>query len=415
MANVSAQAPIAKTVNFRYEGLDLSLKRVKGNVKAPNEMAAQNLLVGRGYSSLSLEPVPSFLSLKGMLPSLFKVKTAQVVSFSRHLATLLESGITLLPALQLLSQQRSSSAPFRRVLRFIASDLSTGNSLSQAVSRRGKVFNEMYRRTIEVGERSGRLEVVLKELADYIESQEAVGKKLRSAMTYPAILLIVGILVTIVLLVVVLPPLAEMFEQLNAEVPLPTRILLAASDFVVGYYLYLLGTLTVLAGLIAFYWKHPKGQRAKAWLMFNIPVIGTPVLMAELARMSRTMSLMLSAGLPLQEVMEVLPRTTSNILIREALSQMRERLFLGEGLAYPMAANPMFPPLMLQMVRVGEDSNSLPITMGVVADFYEAEAAERTQTMVALITPLSTIFLAGMVGFIALSVIMPMYNLTGAF
>ena len=126
-----------------------------------------------------------------------------------------------------------------------------------------------------------------------------------------------------------------------------------------------------------------------------MPVLGSPILLGELARMSRTMSLMLSAGVALQDTMEILPRNTSNSIIREAMLQMRERLFLGEGLAYPMAAIPLFPPLMLQMVRVGEDSNTLPITMGVVADFYETVAAERTQAMVSLITLLSTIFLAG--------------------
>ena len=415
MANITTPAPAAKSINFRYEALDLSLKSVKGTVKAPNEVVAQNLFVERGYSSLSLEPVPSPLSLEGMVPSLFKVKSDQVITFSRQLATLLESGVTLLPALQLLSQQKSNSPAFRRILAYITSDLSTGSSLSQAISRHAKVFNEIYRRTIEVGERTGNLEVVLRELADHIEKQAILGKKLKSAMTYPIILLTAGILVTIVLLVVVLPPLADMFTKLDADVPLPTKILMATSNFVISYYLYLLGALAVLAAGVSYYWKHPKGKRAKDWLALRMPLLGSPILMGELARMSRTMSLMLNAGVALQDTMEILPRTTSNSLIREALDQMRERLFLGEGLAYPMAAIPMFPPLMLQMVRVGEDSNSLPVTMGVVADFYETAAADRIQAVISLITPLSTVFLAGMVGFIALSVIMPMYNLTGAF
>ncbi len=151
------------------------------------------------------------------------------------------------------------------------------------------------------------------------------------------------------------------------------------------------------------------------WLKFNIPVLGTVVVMGELARMSRTMSLMLEAGLPLQDTMEIIPRTSSNILFRDRLERLRQQLFLGEGLAYPMSGMPVFPPLMLQMVRVGEDSNTLGVTMGVVADFYETAAADKTNAMVALLTPASTMLLASFVAFVALSVIMPMYNLTSAF
>ena len=257
MANVTAPAAPAKNISFRYEALDLTLNKVKGTVKAPNEVAAQNILVGRGYSSLALEPVPSPLSLEGMIPSLYKVKPAQVITFSRQLATLIESGVTLLPAIQLLSQQRSGSPVFRRVLSYIASDLSTGSSLSQSIARHSKVFNEIYRRTIEVGERTGHLETVLRELADHLEKQAVLGKKLKAAMTYPAILLTVGVLVTIVLLVVVLPPLADMFTQLNADVPLPTRVLMATSNFAVDNFIYLMGAMVVIAMAVAYSWKRP--------------------------------------------------------------------------------------------------------------------------------------------------------------
>ena len=257
MANVTAPAAPAKNISFRYEALDLTLNKVKGTVKAPNEVAAQNILVGRSYSSLALEPVPSPLSLEGMIPSLYKVKPAQVITFSRQLATLIESGVTLLPAIQLLSQQRSGSPVFRRVLSYIASDLSTGSSLSQSIARHSKVFNEIYRRTIEVGERTGHLETVLRELADHLEKQAVLGKKLKAAMTYPAILLTVGVLVTIVLLVVVLPPLADMFTQLNADVPLPTRVLMATSNFAVDNFIYLMGAMVVIAMAVAYSWKRP--------------------------------------------------------------------------------------------------------------------------------------------------------------
>lgn len=415
MANVATRPARQKLMTFRYEAMGDDMRGVKGTLRSGTELSARNVLIERGYTSIALEPIPSPLSLEGAIPSLFKVKPEQVINFSRHLATLLESGVSLLPALQLLSQQRSSSPPFRRILGHITNDLSTGMSLSQAVSRHRQVFPEIYRRTIEIGEQSGRLEAVLKDLANHIEKQSNLTKKLKGAMTYPMILMVVGLVVSVLLLTVVLPPLAELFTTAEAELPLPTKILMGLSNFVVSQKVVLIFVAVLLAFAAAFGFKHPKGRRFKDYLALNMPVLGGPTLMGELARMSHTMALMLGAGLSLQDTMEVLPRTISNGLFRDGLNQVRQRLFLGEGLTLPMAANPIFPPLMIQMVRVGEDSNSLPTTMGVVAEFYEVTAQERIQAMVSLITPLSTIILASLVAFVALSVIMPMYSLTGAF
>ena len=408
-------APQLKKMSFRYEAEGEGGRTVKGTVSAVSEVTAQNILVERGYTSVVLEPIANPLSLEGAIPSLFKVKSAQIINFSRQLATLLESGVTLLPAMQLLSQQKTMSGPFRRILGHVTSDLTTGASLSFAMSRHRGVFEEVYRRTIEVGEKTGNLEVVLRELADHIERQDALGKKLKSAMTYPVILLVVAVGVTLVLLTVVLPPLTKMFETVGADLPLPTKILMALSKFVNGNLLFLGIAGAVLAVAIPYSLTSAKGQRYREWLVMNMPVMGSPIVMGELARISRTMSLMLNAGLALQDTMDILPRTTTNILFKDALLNVRQQLFLGEGLAFPMASISFFPPLMLQMVRVGEDSNTLPVSMKVVADFYEQVAQERISAMVSMITPLSTVVLAAIVTFVALAVIMPMYNLTSSF
>ena len=408
-------APELKKMSFRYEAEGEGGRAVKGTVSAVSEITAQNMLAERGYTSVVLEPIANPLSLEGAIPSLFKVKSVQIINFSRQLATLLESGVTLLPAMQLLSQQKTTSGPFRRILGHVTSDLTTGSSLSFAMSRHRAVFTEVYRRTIEVGERTGKLETVLRELADHIERQDALGKKLKAAMTYPVILLVVAVGVTLVLLTVVLPPLTKMFETIGADLPLPTKILMALSKFVNGNIIFIGIFAAILALAIPYSIKSAKGQRYREWLVMNMPVMGSPVVMGELARVSRTMALMLGAGLALQDTMDILPRTTTNSLFRDALLRVRQQLFLGEGLAYPMATVPFFPPLMLQMVRVGEDSNTLPVSMRVVADFYEGAAQERIAAMVSMITPLSTIVLASIVTFVALAVIMPMYNLTSSF
>ena len=219
-----------KLLSFRYTAQAEQGRAVKGSVKAISEVAAQNLLVRQGYTPLTLEPVASPLSLEGALPSLFGIKPDQIVSFSNQLATLLESGVSLLPALQLLEGQSSSSKAFERVIRSIAQDLGTGKPFAAAIARHPTVFSEIYIRTISVGDRTGNLQTVLRQMAEYIEKQGAFAKKSSKALAYPIGVFVIGIIVSVILLVVVLPPLADMFASLGVDLPLPTRILLAASD-----------------------------------------------------------------------------------------------------------------------------------------------------------------------------------------
>ena len=416
MTQAAAQRPQAqKQISYGYEAVNDRGRRAKGTVKATSEIAAQNILADRGFVDIALHPMASTFSLEGAIPSLFAVKPQAIIGFSRQLATLLESGVSLLPALQLLGQQSSGSAPLRRIINHITSDLATGTSISYALSKHPDAFNEVYRRSIDVGERTGRLEEVLRDLAEHMEKQAAFAKKVSGAMTYPAIIMVVGLAVTVILLTVVLPPLSELFTAFDAELPMPTRIMMAISDGFSKFIIPIAGGAAALVVAAVAYLRTERGQRAKDRFIMGIPLMGAPVLMGEIARLGRTMSLMLGAGLSLQEVMELMPETTTNSVFKEALEQVKRRLFLGQGLAYPMAANPLFPPLMLQMVRVGEDSNTLDVTMRVVADFFESEAETRTTALVAMITPVSTIVLAALVGFVALSVIMPMYSLTGSF
>ena len=415
MTQVAERTSPAKRVSYHYEAVNERGRRTKGSVSATSEISAQNVLANRGLTEIALKPIASTFSLEGAIPSMFGVKPVQIVAFSRQLATLLTAGVSLLPALQLLAQQRENAAPLRRILTHITSDLSMGTTMAHALSKHPQAFNEVYRRSIDVGERTGRLEDVLRDLAEHMEKQSAFAKKVSGAMTYPTIIMVVGIIVVIILLVVVLPPLSDLFTAFDAELPAPTRIMMAISDGFINYALYIFGGAGLLTVAIIAYLRTDGGQKAKDRIIMRIPLTGAPVLMGEIARLGRTMSLMLSAGLSLQEVMELMPQTTTNSVFKEALEQVKRRLFLGQGLAYPMAANPLFPPLMLQMVRVGEESNTLDSTMRVVADFFEEQAEQRTAALVAMITPVSTIILAGMVGFVALSVIMPMYSLTGNF
>ncbi|MBA7715789.1 putative type II secretion system protein F [subsurface metagenome] len=197
--------------------------------------------------------------------------------------------------------------------------------------------------------------------------------------------------------------------------PLPTKVLIGLTNFLNANTLYILIVGVVLVALALWMVKQPTGRRLLDRLRLTIPIIGPPALMSELGRFARTLSVLVSSGLKLQEIMEIVPQATSNRVIRDALNQVHDRLILGEGLSEPMSNIDIFPPLLVQMVAVGEESNTLDYTMGVVADFFETTAEEKATAMVGMLGPLATVGIALLVGFIALAVILPMYTLTGAF
>ncbi len=404
-----------KDISFRYVASTRQGNLVKGNIKAPSEIAAERLLVAKGYIPEHVEVAPSMFSLEEALPSIFRIKPRDVIVFSRQLATLLHSGISLLPALEILQRQVASSRAFRSILGSVVNEIRSGGSFSQAVGKNPKAFSEIYCRTIAVGEETGNLDTVLNRMADYMERHQMMAQGVKKALTYPAMVMGVGVIVVIIMITVVMPKMLGMFSAMNVELPLPTRILISLTHFFQAYPLYILIAASVLVAIFLWMVKRPSGRRILDRLRISLPIIGPPALMSELGRFARTLSVMVGAGLKLQETMELLPQATTNMVFRDALDRVNERLLLGEGLSEPMSRISVFPPLLVQMVAVGEESNTLDYTMGVVADFFETAAEEKTAAMVGMIGPVSTIGIAIMVGFIALSVIMPMYTITGAF
>ncbi len=412
----TAQAPQKqKEQTYRYIASTRQGTLVKGNIKAINEIAAERLLVAKGYIPEHVEVAPSMFSLEEAFPTLFRVKPRDVIVFSRQLSTLLRSGISLLPSLEILQGHAANSRAFKNILGSILDDIRSGGSFSQAITKHPKAFNEIYCRTISVGEETGNMEVVLERMADYLEKQSQTMQKVKKALTYPVMVMSVGVIVVFILITVVMPQLLGMFSALDVELPLPTRILIGITEFVTSYTLYIVIAGASIGALLIWAVKQPVGKRIIDRVRLSMPLIGPPALMGELGRFARTLSVMIGAGLKLQETMEMLPHATTNMVFRDALNKVNQQLLLGEGLSDPMSRISLFPPLMVQMVAVGEESNSLDFTMGVVADFFETSAEEKTAAMVGMVGPLSTIGIALLVGFIALSVLMPMYTITGAF
>ncbi len=415
MARAVGTAEKEKPLSYRYEAFGRQGKVVKGTVKARNEFAAERLVIEQGYDPIQVELVPSMFSLEEAFPTFYKVKEQDIVIFSRQLATLLRSGISLLPALEIIHGQALAGRAFKRILGTIINDIRAGNSFSDAISKHSRAFSDIYCRTITVGEQTGNLETVLNSMAVYIEKKAEATGRIKKAMTYPAIMLVVALGVVVLLVTMVMPNLMGMFTAMNVELPLPTRMLMGVTDFVSTNTLYLVIGVVLLGVVVLWFAKQPTGRRLLDRLRLHAPLIGPPTLMGELARFCRTMSVMVGSGMKLHEIMQMVPQSSTNRYMQDALKKVHEGLLLGEGLSEPMHRQNIFPALLIQMVAVGEESNTLDFTMGVVADFYETASEQKVNTMVSMLGPLSTVIIALMVGFIAMAVILPIYSLTGAF
>ncbi|MBA7616724.1 Type II secretion system protein F [subsurface metagenome] len=347
-----------------------------------------------------------------MLPTLFGVKTQDVLDFSRQLATLIESGVTILTALQLLEGQASKAA-LGKVIAGLVEELRGGSSLSQALTKYPQAFSYTYCQVIKASEQAGNLEVGLKQVAGYMEKRMMMKKKVIRAMAYPTLILLMAIGVVTLLITVVLPPLVQLFTSLGTELPSTTRLLIAVAGFLINYKFYLLGGLFTLIILIVGYVRQPAGKLTMDRVMLKIPVISSINLQRNMCHFCQTTSMLLKAGLPLPQIMNTVIQTVGNRIIRQALKEVREKLVQGQGLSQPMAAIELFPRLLVEMVVVGEKTGNLDSTLATLADFYEEKVSQRIDGLISMIEPALTLVTGVVVGFVAISMITALYSILG--
>jgi type IV pilus assembly protein PilC len=395
-------------MNYTYLGYNSDQQIVKGRVSAADERAAENMLSNIGYRVVSLKRASTFSSLSVNIFAA-KVKTTEMVTFSRQLALLLESGVGIVQALELLESQ-AGDRNLKRVLIQVINDLRGGKSLSMAMAEHPQVFSKLYCKLISVGEQTGSLETVLRSLAGYIERETATMAKIKQAMMYPAIVLCLSIGVAGVMLTVLLPPLIDMFSRLGGTLPLPTRILLGTMTFLQHYGLFLLVGIIALAIVGFMYSRTPNGRYMRDSLILKMPVVGRLFQVTELSRACRSLAMLFRAGLPLPEVMTLTIQAANNQVVATALRQVEHGMLRGQGMSKPMSNNKVFLPMMVEMTKVGEETGNLDESLVMVADNYEIEADRRTQTLLSLIEPAMTIAMGLGVGFLALSVFMPIYS-----
>ena len=368
----------------------------------------------RGYRVVSIRPAKSgWRWLYRQLPTFFRVRTQDIVQFSRQLSTFLRVGVPITDAIRLL-QDASSSGAFRVALEDIGEDLDAGESFSTAIQHHPSVFNQLYVDMVKAAEYSGTLDHVLNQVAAYLQRQDSAIKKLRSAMIYPAVILVLAVAVCTVLVAFVLPNFVAIFKEFKHGLPLPTLILLAIGTFAQTWRFQIVGSVfAVTVGILLFMYSRA-GRIFWDYTVIRLPVLGGIVTYSIVERFTRTLATMLRAGIPISQTFDVAIASAGNVRYKRGLEAVKRRMMTGDGFSEPLAATGLFAPMVIRMIRVGEETGTLDASLEQIADFLSEEMDYKVRNMIALMEPALVVAVGAAVGFVAVSVILPMYGLLQA-
>ncbi len=379
-----------------------------------NAAAVHRNLLDRGYRVVSVRPARNgWRWVYRELPTFFRVSTADLVLFSRQLSTFIKVGVPITDAIKLL-QSASGSGAFRAALEDICEDLDAGEAFSTSIQHHPNVFNQLYVDMVRAAEYSGTLDRVLAQVASYLQRQDTAIKKLRSAMIYPAVILLLAMAVCTILIVFVLPNFVSIFHEFKAQLPLPTRILLALGLFAQTWRIEIVAGLFVVIVAILIFMRSQAGRIFWDYTLLRLPVLGSIVTYGIIERFTRTLSTMLRAGIPISSTFDVAIAASGNIKYRRGLESVKQRMVTGDGFSAPLEATGLFAPMMIRMIRVGEETGTLDSSLEQIADFLSEEMDYKVRNMIALMEPALVIAVGGAVGFVAVSVILPMYGLLKA-
>jgi type IV pilus assembly protein PilC len=396
---------IKRDTAFVWQGMDKKGNRVKGRSLAPDEATLRADLRRQGIAPSRVK------KQSGSLKSGGKPKPEDIAIFSRQLATMLAAGIPLVQGLEIVGNGHEKPS-MQKLIIDIKSDIEGGTSLHEALGKHPLYFDDLYVNLVEAGEQAGALETLLDKIATYKEKTEALKKKVKKALFYPAAVLVVAVIVTLILLIFVIPQFESLFKGFGADLPAFTQMVIDMSKFVQekGW---LLAILAGGAGYVFFYFKK-RSRKMREFLdrlILKLPVIGPILTKAAIARYARTLSTMFAAGVPLVEALDSVAGATGNIIYENAVLQMKDEVATGQRLQRAMENTNLFPNMVIQMIAVGEESGSLDTMSGKVADFYELEVDSAVDAMSSLLEPLIMAILGVLVGGLVIAMYLPIFKL----
>lgn len=385
---------------------------IKGKVEANSERHAASILSTRGMLVIDISPIGDETWAK-IKESLVGIKQTDIVNFTRQLSTMISAGLPLAGALNILQAQ--GKPEMAKMIGELLKDIEGGATFSSALAKHPKVFSRVYIQLVHAGEVGGVLDNILNRLAEVMEKEKDFRAKTKGAMIYPVIVVLAMIAVGIIMMIFVIPKMLSMFTDFGAELPLPTKILIGVSGFMAKFWYILL--IIIGAGIYAFrrIYSTKKGQREIDRLIMKVPIIGTLRVKTVLTDFSRTLALLLGSGVSLMEALEIVGDAISSILYREAVADARKRIEKGVPLSQAIAAQEIFPPILDQMIAVGEETGKMDEILTKLSNYFELETGYAVKNLTSAIEPLIMIVLGIGVGLMVVAVIMPIYSLTSQF
>lgn len=399
---------------YSYTANDSNSRKVKGNIEAESAEQASKILGQNSLVPISIQSKGGSLNPLGFISQIKGVSENDVTNFTRQLAAMINAGLPLVESLNILRTQTKSKY-FAGKIAAVMKDVEGGSSFANALSKHSGTFSEVYISLIRAGEAGGVLDKILLRLADTMEKQRDFHSKTRGALIYPAILLVVMGIVISIMMIFVIPKLTALYTEVKVELPLPTRILIGMSGFMVKFW-WLLG-LSIITFL--FVWKKvSKNQPVKGFvdrLSLKIPIFGPLSRQVMMTEFTRTLSLLVAAGVPILEALRVVRGIVDNGIYQKTIDDMMDKVERGSQLHQIIDASPLYPPIVGQMTRVGEETGKLDEVLGKLSNYFESEAEQTVKNLTVALEPFILLILGGAVAFLVLSIILPIYNLTNTF
>lgn len=394
---------------FTWTAQDGQNKAQKGEMSAASREDVFTALARKGYHTIAVEEKTGFALGKKRAK---KITEKDLVVFTRQFATLFNAGIPIVQGLEILSKQAENKS-LGAIVGQVKSDVETGSTLSDALKRHPKLFDDLYVNLVAAGETAGVLDDILQRLAVYIEKNMKLKKKVKGALIYPGIVISVAVIVVAVILIFVIPVFAQIFTEMGVALPLPTRIVIAASKFLGGW-----GGLIVAVAIagaafgLVRYRRTEQGRKATDRVFLLLPLVGELLRKVAVARFSRTLGTLIQSGVPILDALEICGKSSGNKIVEEVIMDVRKEVAAGRTLAEPLAKTPtIFTNMVVQMVNVGESTGSLDQMLIKIADFFEDEVDNTVANLMTMLEPLLMVFLGGVIGFIVVALYLPIFKM----
>jgi type IV pilus assembly protein PilC len=393
---------------FEYKGKTMAGSQVSGVLKAKNQQDLERILRQNRILVTNVRKKAAEINIKIGTG----VRRQDISRFTRQFATMIGSGLPMIQCLEILASQ-SESQEMRRIINEVRDLVQGGSTLSDAMAKHPKIFDELYTNMVEAGEMGGALDVILVRLANYREKADALIRKVKGAMMYPAVIVVVATGVTIAMLTFIVPVFAKMFSGLGAELPYPTQVVLGVSHFLQSnYVLFLIALAAAVVGYkIAV--RNPDGRLFVDRILINSPVIGTLIRKSAISRFTRTLGTLLSSGVSILEALEITAKTAGNRVVHDAIRKSVLSIAEGDTITGPLKETGVFPPMVTQMISVGEKTGGLDEMLNKIADFYDEEVDAAVSALTSIIEPVVIVFMGVVIGGILIAMYLPMFDIIG--